>query len=68
MAMGKLMERLKTHAGESWTAYVRHPWLVGIRDGDLSMEQFQFFLLPGSTLSGRRVSGLLYGICQIEPS
>lgn len=43
--MGRLVERLKGHAGESWIAYVRHPWLVGIHDGDLSIERFRFFLV-----------------------
>jgi thiaminase len=43
--MGKLVERLKGHAGESWTAYIRHPWLEGMYKGDLSLERFQYFLV-----------------------
>ena len=45
IAMGGLVARLKAHAGESWTAYVRHPWLVGMHDGDLDIERFRFFLV-----------------------
>ena len=43
--MGKLIERLKAHAGDSWPAYVRHPWLEGIHKGDLSLDRFKFFLV-----------------------
>lgn len=67
MAMGKLMERLKTHAGESWTAYVRHPWLVGIHDGDLSMEQFQFFLLQDLPYLGDVSRVYFMGFAKLNP-
>ena len=43
--MGDFIDRLKSHAGENWTAYVRHPWLEGMYHGDLSVERFQFFLV-----------------------
>ncbi len=43
--MGGFVDRLKSYAGENWTAYVRHPWLEGMYNGDLSMERFQFFLV-----------------------
>lgn len=43
--MGQLVDRLRASAAAEWEAYVHHPWIEGIRSGDLSPERFQFFLL-----------------------
>ncbi len=43
--MGKLVERLQAYAGDSWTAYIHHPWLEGMYDGTLDVKRFQYFLV-----------------------
>lgn len=43
--MGKLVTRLKNNAGDTWEAYIHHPWIEGMYNGDLSNERLQFFLV-----------------------
>lgn len=43
--MSMLVRRVKANAGDLWQAYVHHPWIDGIIQGDLSTERFRFFLV-----------------------
>ena len=43
--MAALTERLKAYTGETWAAYIHHPWIDAIVEGTLSDERLRFFLL-----------------------
>ncbi len=65
--MGRLIDRLKSHAGANWTAYVHHPWLEGIHDGDLSIERFQFFLVQDLPYLADFSRVYFMGFAKLEP-
>lgn len=43
--MTDFVARMQAFCGETWDAYIHHPWIEAMLDGSLSEERLKFFLL-----------------------
>ena len=66
--MGMLVDRIKAYAGESWNAYVHHPWIDAIIRGDLDIERFKFFLVQDLPYLADFARVYFLGFAKLKPA
>ncbi len=66
--MTGMFDEFTTDASEIWSAYLQHPFMLGVHDGTLTRDQFTFFLVQDLPYQRDFLNALLLAATkQIDP-